>query len=938
MEKTYSMKKRNDSFLIKLVSTAARLLLITSSLSIISCGGGGGGGGGGGDGEDANETTGSPMTLATGRVMGGVITGATVTLSVYDTGEKLTQATTEDAEDINNAGYFSLDISDQYQYITSDRLYLLSSEGGKDVNIDTKNSSARDIHATLYLLCTGQELLNGNLIISPLTSAAYTFSSRDDDLSPLSINMYDFIAKSLINKDINGDSVIDGRDINIWDPISHISALNKPAAYAEVKRRIAIEASELPEGWKVFSPLLEYTTLENPNNTNDRYLNITSSADNLYLINDRGELTSYYINYLNNSYAVYNSYKTFLYSLPDETIQLAGNPTSTYYDNDNDELIITFGRDGWSRYGAYNGGNPEFIETVTFDDAIDARSSIGYIVVVDASATDLTIYKRSQESSSDNVTLHANFSFDSLPSTATSPSYHDSLMIRDDLYILYGSGLSRLELDHDGTPKVVDTVVATHSMTSMALSNSTLFVGDGSTLKLYHLSPHNSLSLISTLNVGMKINSLTTINPTQLLVQTDEGSYIVDSTTPSAPLISIKTGLQSEVKPAVIIDTQLAGELERTYVSYAIDNGSIAIDILGSAEGPHNKLTTGFNKPGYVNNISFNNGYLYVDSDIHILSHQPRRPSNKIMAVFREEDDHFEYLYSINLGASYQTYLDNDQLLIFNHYSYDIIDFSEPESPSYHLKDIEYGSPFDEQGPRGSFPTSYDLFRVGNYLLGSDSFARGFAYDISDFSRIFESSYLEGPKHSRETAVWNNVLYSLETHSFMEQDTNNKLRHFRIDENGHYKTEGSLDTTHNLEYMTAGDGFIYAASDDYLLRYDILPSGAPSANYRLYSAYNLFANHNGALTGIDNLNHDGDYLYVANHSYSIVINTQLSIFSNPNDMNSACHIPIEAEHQGLIYTEFAKEVLRLDNTLVVGGALGLEFHKLSDYGCPNTSN
>lgn len=209
---------QRDTF--KAVGTVVLGALI---VALLGCDGISGTGGPSRSGDDTAK-----QTPQSGQAVLGPIIGASVTIrDVEDIDAVACSTTTSDNDDLTQAGTISFN----QPCIFADHLYLVTVTGGKDIDYDDngmRDATPTDNTGEFRALLGGDQLLQNNWKTNVLTESVYQAVQYAIQLGDTDIAAkVDQIAQQLIRQDLNGDNIIDRRDIALWHPVDHAtSAIN----------------------------------------------------------------------------------------------------------------------------------------------------------------------------------------------------------------------------------------------------------------------------------------------------------------------------------------------------------------------------------------------------------------------------------------------------------------------------------------------------------------------------------------------------------------------------------------------------------------------------------------------------------------------------------------------------------------------------------------
>jgi hypothetical protein len=210
------------------------MIFLIGTLLIIGSGGGGGGGDSSSESSDSGtETTGAGSEIIELSAVLGPIVGADVDVAPLDNLDNIiTAGTTEDADDLNDAGRVSLEIPAGY---TNTPLYVRVSGG---VDIDVQDDGIRDGTPTdndvdFYFAVPTQSDLEGMTVVAnPLLwyASKYVISGveggsnlpagYEPSTDPEAVRtVMHRVAAALIEEDVDGDGVISWEDIVTFHPL-----------------------------------------------------------------------------------------------------------------------------------------------------------------------------------------------------------------------------------------------------------------------------------------------------------------------------------------------------------------------------------------------------------------------------------------------------------------------------------------------------------------------------------------------------------------------------------------------------------------------------------------------------------------------------------------------------------------------------------------------
>jgi len=207
------------------------LVLITPFL--LSCGGGGGGGAGGAASPQTVGVTTTPPSNNTiptvnpganqGQVLLGPIVDATVSVYRAESFNGVPICTVITGSESNPAGPGVINLSTCP--IAPGVIYILIVTGGNDIDVNDdkiRDSVPTPKRGTLRALINGSDILAGGFRINILTEIAYQ-SVKDTLLTGGGAGeirgRLDSVAKQLLKEDLNGDGIIDNKDLLDFSPV-----------------------------------------------------------------------------------------------------------------------------------------------------------------------------------------------------------------------------------------------------------------------------------------------------------------------------------------------------------------------------------------------------------------------------------------------------------------------------------------------------------------------------------------------------------------------------------------------------------------------------------------------------------------------------------------------------------------------------------------------
>lgn len=145
--------------------------------------------------------------------------------SVSDYAKKLSPlfvGATSGGYDLHTAGlvFIPFSVVDQ---LSDNELYLLSAQGGEDIDADDDgkvDAAPASNNGTLHGVLSGKMIKDGAYKVNILTELAYqvTKDMFDVNTSEVILDRMNKIAQRLITKDVNGDKVINSKDLTKWLP------------------------------------------------------------------------------------------------------------------------------------------------------------------------------------------------------------------------------------------------------------------------------------------------------------------------------------------------------------------------------------------------------------------------------------------------------------------------------------------------------------------------------------------------------------------------------------------------------------------------------------------------------------------------------------------------------------------------------------------------
>ena len=162
-----------------------------------------------------------------GKAQLGVIANAIVTIYKINGSKKELIATekTSSGDTIDTIGNFNLHINE----LEDDKFYIYEVSGGEDYDIEDDgiiNSSPTKNKGVFHLIGKGYDLKSIEKVnITIISEIMYQEVLSDINNTSLIKNKINNLTKKIIEKDINGDSIIDFKDILFYDPVNNKSKL-----------------------------------------------------------------------------------------------------------------------------------------------------------------------------------------------------------------------------------------------------------------------------------------------------------------------------------------------------------------------------------------------------------------------------------------------------------------------------------------------------------------------------------------------------------------------------------------------------------------------------------------------------------------------------------------------------------------------------------------
>ncbi|CAA0090714.1 Uncharacterised protein [Halioglobus japonicus] len=184
------------------------------------------------DGGNGHDSTGDPQATPVGQALLGPVVGASVDLYPLSSPTVPVCTTiTTDSDTLEKAGLIEFDD----ECLAGDGPYIVAVSGGSDIDADddgVANPSPKPVNGSLFALLTAEQIRGQDWKVNILTHAIY---ARVRYMLALGMGQEAVLAQltplanELLQDDINGDGVVDYRDVLAWSPRRSDSGLRMSA-------------------------------------------------------------------------------------------------------------------------------------------------------------------------------------------------------------------------------------------------------------------------------------------------------------------------------------------------------------------------------------------------------------------------------------------------------------------------------------------------------------------------------------------------------------------------------------------------------------------------------------------------------------------------------------------------------------------------------------
>ena len=684
------------------------LLIPFFSVFSINCGGGGGGG--------REQPTPQPSQY-TGKAILGNLAGAIVKIFKVDNDGSLNllwTETTSNGNTLSEIGNFNSHANE----LEDNTLYIYQVSGGNDWDADEdglKDATPTQNKGSIRAIVLGKEVkaVGNNFVVSSLTEFQYRWLARylkyNFDKNTL-LQERDRVASKMLKEDLNGDSVIDQKDVISFVPQTDSEKLN-PVIYSQGEKFVQAIHEDKPAVPRLAAVVKKLSVSTGGFRYIVRDGNYAYTVSPFRVINVSDPLNPSVVSTLNTVYG-YRLFKSgdYIYiadrtsglyivdvsnpSNPQEkgSIDLGDNDFNDVYVSGNYAFVTTDLSENLIILDISDKNNPTFVSSLNIGDklrCIALKGSYAYIggrfglYIVDVSDKNNPVLVKSIATGRIN-----------------------DIKIIDNY--LYTSNFSIYDISNPDSPVRTGYYFSGITAFSIKVNGNYAFVGDYKGIEVIDISDKNNPKF-----VGSIVSSSVVYG-----IDIKDDYLLIANYTKNLKVASILSGIQSISKkdfdePEIVKIVETHDYTEGLFIDgndLYVANGNNGLKIFDISD-PVNMTQIGNLYTSYANKVYVSGDYAYIAD--HTAGLQIIDVSDKTNPQVKSSLD--------TPGAAYGIFYKDGYVYLADYSSQNmyVIDVSNPSNPSI----------------TGTLPTStyvYDVYVVGNYAYVADSRAGLLIADVSN--------------------------------------------------------------------------------------------------------------------------------------------------------------------------------------------------------------